>query len=103
MSYRARAVHWRNLESVTPRSACGTVRGFSREYQDEVTCRACMYILGRYVPLSRLKDHQSEQSYGRAQYGKRDPFYHPHRCAGCGRVLESTPHGLRCPLGICCA
>jgi len=29
--------------------------------EDTVTCRICLYHMGRYMPLSRLKEHQSYQ------------------------------------------
>lgn len=90
--------------------ACGVaVRTFSCNIQttavrEDVTCLVCLYHLGLYMPLVKLREHQSEQSWGRASYGKRDPFYAPPpTCMGCGRLLVPTAAGLRCPLGICCA
>lgn len=76
-----RAVHW--VSPVTlgrQHPVCGMVRGFScntllTSDREGVTCRACMYIIGRYMPLVRLKDHQHAESAGRAKYGKRDPYY----------------------------
>lgn len=43
---------------------------------DDVTCLRCLYRMGLYVPLVKLREHQDTQSAGRAKYGKRDPFYH---------------------------
>lgn len=83
---------------------CGTSGQHARE-GEPVTCLRCLYRMGLYVPLSKLREHQSEQSFGRAQYGKRDPFYRDdrvHHCLGCGRVLVSVGADvpLRCPSPI---
>jgi hypothetical protein len=55
-------------------SLCGTA-GTTTEYTANVTCRICLYRLGLYVPLVKLREHQDTHSAGRAKYGGRDPFY----------------------------
>lgn len=73
-----------------------------------VTCRVCLYHLGLYVPLVKLREHQDAESAGRAKYGKRDPFYAPPPlCMGCGRLLVPfLSGGLVCPImlthGVSC-
>lgn len=36
---------------------------------DDVTCLRCLYLLGRYVPLVKLREHQAAEHY-RAEAGK---------------------------------
>lgn len=37
---------------------CGQV-GLTTGYEPNVTCLRCMALIGRYVPLRKLKEHQS--------------------------------------------
>jgi hypothetical protein len=77
---RVRVIHYvRGGSGMVAR--CGTAaRTFSwnlhaTEHPDRVTCRVCLYHLGLYMPLVKLKEHQDAESAGRAKYGKRDPYY----------------------------
>lgn len=107
---RERKVH----EVILPRRTCGAfLRGFIWNIQTThdpgaVTCLVCLYHLGLYVPLVKLREHQNAESAGRARYGKRDPYYAPQpHCMGCGRLLVPfLPGGLMCPImlthGVSC-
>lgn len=37
-------------------------------HEELVTCRRCMYWLRRYIPLARLKKHQSWQRFNAGRY-----------------------------------
>lgn len=44
------------------RPVCGSTRYYLIADTDEqITCRLCLYWLGQYVPLSRLREHQAAQ------------------------------------------
>ncbi len=61
---RVAKVHFRPF--CLPSPACGaSVRAFSwnrltTAYEPDVTCLVCMWHLGRYVPLVKLREHQRE-------------------------------------------
>lgn len=51
---------------------CGTRLPLPLPANGNVTCRVCLYHLGLYVPLSKLREHQDAQSGGRVKYGRRE-------------------------------
>lgn len=59
---RVRRVHW-----ASPTMQCGaSLSAYSwnlqrTAYEPDVTCLVCLYHLGRYMPLSKLRDHQSRE------------------------------------------
>ncbi len=42
-------------------AVCGYRTAFHFVEPEDVTCRACLYWLGRYVPLRMLREHQAYQ------------------------------------------
>lgn len=67
MRYRATKTHWR--PSKKPETICGRtvyyngrqLVNYAELWPEYVDCHVCLYHMGRYMPLSKLAEHQAAQ------------------------------------------
>lgn len=61
MKTRPLRTHWKPRPHARFTQCGRRLRHYAEYNVEYVTCLVCLYHLGRYVPLSKLREHQAQQ------------------------------------------